>query len=194
MSVKGTTIASVSLLAMPSVLMAHPGHGPHGFTSGALHPLSGVDHLLAMIAVGMWASQLKGRSLIVVPLAFVSAMLLGGVFAASGLALPLVETSIATSVLILGLLVAFVRATPPAVSALLVGVFAVFHGYAHLAEMPAGSSAPVYAGGFAIASAILHLVGAVAGLAVAHWSVPNFARICGCVIAAAGAVLMALTM
>lgn len=194
MRVRGTTIAALSLLALPGVLIAHPGHGPHGFAGGAVHPLSGVDHLLAMIAVGMWASQWKGKSVVIVPLAFVSAMLLGGVIAAAGFALPFVEAAIATSVLVLGLLVAFVRAMPLPMSASLVALFALFHGQAHFAEMPAGSSPAAYAAGFAVASVALQVLGATSGFTIAHRSVPSLGRTCGCIIAAVGAVLVALTV
>jgi urease accessory protein len=182
------------LLAAPGLVLAHPGHGPDGFASGVLHPISGLDHLLAMLAVGMWASQVKGKALVAMPLAFVCAMLLGGILKAIGVTLPLVEAGIATSVLVLGLFVAFVRALPLAMSAGLIAVLALFHGYAHFAEMPVGSSPFAYAAGFAIASAALHALGAAASVTASPRAVPNFARLCGCVIAAAGVVLVALAI
>jgi urease accessory protein len=131
----------------------------HGFSNGFVHPLSGLDHLAAMIAVGLWAVQLGGRALWLLPSFFVSVMCLGGLIGVWGAALPLVEPAILGSVIVLGLLIAFTAKLPLAASLVVVGVFALFHGHAHGTEMPAAAAGFAYGVGFVIATAMLHLVG-----------------------------------
>src|SRR5574340_269304 len=140
-----------------------------GFAGGLVHPLLGLDHLLAMIAIGLWAAQQGGRALWAIPAAFVGAMVLGGVLAWSGIALPQVEAAIALSVLALGLLVTARRKwTVPAGMALAAG-FALFHGYAHGVEMPLATSPALYALGFVLATVFLHGAGIAAiGLALIY--------------------------
>ena len=142
---------TIALVLAPSVAFAHPGHGGHSLLAGFLHPFSGIDHLLAMTAVGLIAAQLGGRALWAVPTTFVAVMALGGMFGAAGLSLPFTETAIALSVLVFGLVI-LSGMTPPALAAMaLVGVFAIFHGYAHGVEMPVDSSGMLYGGGFVAA-------------------------------------------
>ena len=159
--------ASLTLLfcAAPTLAYAHPGDAG-GLAHGLAHPFSGLDHLCAMVAVGLWAAQLGGRAAWVVPLSFVSAMALGGLLGVAAIALPLVEAGMLMSLLALGVLVAAAARLPLALSAAVVGVFALFHGYAHGAEMSPGASAYAYALGFLSASALLHLSGFAFGMAI----------------------------
>jgi urease accessory protein len=187
-SMKRLLIAS--LLVAPALAHAHTGAGPaHGFLHGVEHPIFGLDHLLAMLAVGLWAVQLGGRAIWAVPASFVGVMALGGLLGMSGFQFPMVETGILVSVLLLGLLVAFAVRIPVWASALLVGVFALFHGFAHGAEMPAEASGLAYAAGFALATALLHGVGIGFGLAVRNLRFAPVLRIAGGAVMVAGVVL-----
>src|SRR5512135_3708061 len=125
------TIVLAALCLYAGAASAHPGHAAAGFAGGLAHPFLGVDHLLAMLAIGLWAAQQGGRALWAVPAAFVGAMLLGGALAWAGWMLPHVEAAIALSVLVTGLLIATERRAPVGVGIALAAVFAVFHGYAH---------------------------------------------------------------
>jgi len=155
------------LITNPTVAFAHTGIGnASGFAHGFTHPLSGVDHILAMVLVGIFAYQLGGRALWLVPAAFISVMCLGGVLGLTGVAVPFVEIGIALSVIVLGLLVAAKARAPVVAAAAIVGFFAVFHGYAHGAEMPTNASAVSYAAAFLIATALLHLTGAAFGFGI----------------------------
>jgi len=158
-------LIAVLLSLMASPAFAHLNPAEHGsFAAGFSHPLSGADHILAMVAVGLWASMLGGRALVVVPLSFVGVMLLGFMMALSGITLPYVEPVILTSVIVLGLIVAMAFHASTLTAALVVGFFAFFHGYAHGGEI--GSAAFLsYGVGFALATALLHAAGIGAGLA-----------------------------
>lgn len=158
-------LIAVLLSLMASPAFAHLNPAEHGsFAAGFTHPLSGADHILAMVAVGLWASMLGGRALVVVPLSFVGVMLLGFVAALGGVSLPYVEPVILASVIVLGLLVAMAFRASTLTAALIVGFFAFFHGYAHGGEI--GSAAFLsYAAGFALATALLHAAGIGVGLA-----------------------------
>jgi urease accessory protein len=147
-------------MVIATVAQAHTGVGDtNGFVHGFAHPVSGIDHVLAMVAVGLFAAQLSGRALWLVPLAFVSMMALGGAFGIAGINPPFVEIGIGLSIVILGLAVA-ARWHMPTVAAMgLVGFFAVFHGHAHGAEMPETASGLSYGLGFMLATAALHVVG-----------------------------------
>ncbi|CAG2143207.1 hypothetical protein LMG31506_02792 [Cupriavidus yeoncheonensis] len=179
--------------------LAHPGHDAAtvgaSLWAGVLHPFTGADHLLAMAAVGVW-SALGARSAadtLRLPLAFVTLMLVGAALGLAGLALPAVEPMIAASLLVVGVLVA-IRAKLPAWAGMaVVGGFAVFHGYAHGAELPgtaaALSAVLAYVGGFAVATMALHLLGIVAGTYLRHragW----LARVAGAGVALYGASLL----
>jgi urease accessory protein len=153
----------------PALAQAHPGHAGHeagGIGWGLMHPFSGLDHLLAMVAVGLWAVQLGGRALWALPAAFVAAMSLGGMLGVTGAELPLVEPMILGTALILGALVAFAARLPLLASVAVVALGAVFHGHAHGAEMPAGSSGWLTGVGFVVATALLHAAGMAGGLAL----------------------------
>ncbi len=144
--------------------LAHVGqHLGFSAASGFAHPLMGLDHLAAMIAVGFWAAMARGKRIWIWPAAFVVAMLAGGVIGRAGIELPHVEPVIALSVVVLGVLVATGVRAPVWLGATLIAVFAIFHGHAHGAEAPAEGWAG-YALGFAAATALLHLVGIGAGI------------------------------
>lgn len=151
---------------IPSVALAHTGAHTSGFAHGFAHPISGLDHVLAMVMVGLFAYQLGGRALWIVPLAFVSAMSVGGALGLAGIGVPFIEIGIALSVIVLGALVASNARTPVIAAVAVVGFFAIFHGYAHGAEMPANAAALTYAIAFLIATALLHLTGAALGLGI----------------------------
>jgi len=159
-------IVTGALVVAPGVAFAHPGHGADGgLLAGFLHPFSGIDHLLAMTAVGLLAAHLGGRALWAVPAAFVALMTLGGILGAAGVSLPFVETAVALSVAVFGLLILSGMSPPVLAVMSLVGAFALFHGHAHGAEMPIGGSLPVYGIGFVTATALLHGFGITLGLA-----------------------------
>ncbi len=134
------------------VALAHTGHEVSGFISGLAHPVGGADHLLAMLAVGLWAARLGGRALWLVPLAFVATMLLGNLLALSGVSLVFTEQGIGLSVVVLGLLLAFAARFVTPVCMAIAGSFALFHGLAHGAEMPLNASGFSYAAGFMLAT------------------------------------------
>jgi urease accessory protein len=178
-------------LLLPALAQAHPGHGAAtGMASGFVHPLTGLDHLCAMVAVGLWAAQCGGRALWAVPLAFVSVMTLGAIAGMSGHTLPFAEQGIAASVLILGILIAAAMRLPLAASIILVGAFALFHGYAHGAEMPATASGFAYGAGFVAATAGLHLFGIGLGLTARKLATEQMVRYAGGAIAAGGLYLV----
>jgi urease accessory protein len=153
------TLATFAVL-LPTMAMAHTGVGAAGgFAHGFWHPVTGLDHVLAMLLVGVLAWQLGGRALWLVPATFVLVMAAGGALAVAGLALPLVELGIALSVVVLGAAVAFGIRAPVAVAMGVAGLFAIFHGHAHGAEMPGDASGLAYGIGFMIATAALHLAG-----------------------------------
>lgn len=158
-------IALTALCLFAGTASAHTGsHTVTGFVSGLTHPLLGLDHLLAMVAIGLWAAQQGGRALWAVPAAFVGAMGLGGGLAWAGLSLPYVETGIAASVLVLGLLIATQRQWAVTVGMAIAAGFALFHGYAHGLEMPQATSPALYALGFVLATLGLHGLGMAGSL------------------------------
>ncbi len=161
-------------LLMPSIASAHTGVGDtHGFWHGLQHPVSGLDHILAMVSVGLWAARIGGKALWVVPSTFVLAMAGSSVLGHFGVPLPGVEQGILASDFILGLLLLFTARLPLALSAGIVGILAIFHGYAHGAEMPETASGLVYGLGFIISTAALHLTGVGIGLAIDRYQ-PKF--------------------
>lgn len=139
---------------------AHTGEGTlGGFQSGFVHPILGFDHLLAMLLVGIWGAQLGGRDVWRLPVVFPLVMAVGGFAGAAGLPLPGVEALIALSVVALGLAVALAAKPPVWVTMLLVGGFAMCHGYAHGAELPAAADGMAYGIGFVLATGLIHLAG-----------------------------------
>ncbi len=159
--------SALVILAMSAMTVgaeAHPGHlGAHGLLAGFVHPFTGFDHMLAMVAVGVLAARLGGRSLWAVPASFVALMVMGTVWAVAGLPLMFVETGILLSMVVLPAVALLRWKTPMAAALGLVGFFAVFHGYAHGLEMPSNVSGFEYAAGFVAATAFLHGVGLALG-------------------------------
>ena len=157
------SLALFGLLAYVTILPVAEAHtfGSQGagLMAGLTHPFVGLDHLLAMFAVGIWAGQLGGRAVWLIPLTFVSVMAVAATLASFGLLLPLMEPAIACSVLVLGLLIAGSVRLPTSVGVLLVSLFAVFHGYAHGLELPQAASPILYGAGFVLATALLHGLG-----------------------------------
>jgi len=140
-----------------------------GLLTGFLHPISGLDHVLAMVAVGLWGAQLGAPAIWVLPVAFPLVMAMGGMLGFTGVPVPGIEYGIAASAILLGAAVTFKVRPPLVMAALLVGFFAVFHGYAHGTELPPGQSALLYSMGFVIATGCLHAVGIGIG-AVHRWT------------------------
>ena len=186
---RGITVlaAVVALVAIPSPLTAHEGGAAAGLLSGLYHPISGLDHVLAMVAVGIWGAQLGQPAIWVLPVTFPMVMAFGGMLGLMGLPLPGVEVGIGLSALLLGLMVALEAQPSIRVAAVLVGFFAVFHGFAHGAELPEGQSAILYSIGFVASTGTLHACGIGIGLIHRWESGKRTLRVAGAGIAAAGA-------
>jgi urease accessory protein len=190
-SARMSVLVVLALLAWAPAAHAHILQGEAGgFLTGLGHPISGFDHVLAMIAVGLWGAQLGPPALWLLPVTFPMVMALGGMLGLLGVPLPGVEVGIAASALLLGLAVMAELRPPPVIAAILVGLFAVFHGYSHGAELPAGQSALLYSMGFVIATGCLHGIGiAVSFIHRWPWG-RQLLRTAGASIALAGVVFM----
>lgn len=161
-------LLALGLIALPSAAFAHTGVGDaHGFVHGFMHPVGGIDHVLAMVAVGVFAFVLGGRALWLVPLSFVAMMAVGFLLGVGQIDVPFVELGIALSSVVIGGAAALGKPMPVGAAMALVGVFAIFHGHAHGAEMPADASGFTYALGFMAATALLHIAGVAAAMGVA---------------------------
>ena len=182
-------------IALTGSALAHTGHGgAGGFAHGLIHPVGGLDHLLAMVAVGLHAALLGGRALWLVPATFVTVMALGGAVGAAGYPLPYVEIGIALSVVVMGLAVALRVGLPTLAAMALVGLFAIFHGHAHGAEMSADASGYAYAAGFMLTTALLHGAGIALGLLAGQFSEMGGRRViqaAGSAMALAGLAILA---
>ncbi|TWF47368.1 HupE/UreJ family protein [Neorhizobium alkalisoli] len=185
-------MAFAPLLVIGTPALAHPEHAGHGSVmAGFVHPFAGMDHVLAMAAVGLWAATLGGRALVAVPATFVGVMMLGFVAALAGVTVPFVEPMILSSVVALGLLIAIARQVPVVAAAGIVGLVAFFHGHAHGVEM-AGDSALSFGVGFALATMLLHAAGLGLGLGAARViRGPTGVRIAGAATALGGVLLLA---
>lgn len=159
------SVTALCALAMPGLAEAHIIQGETGgFLHGFEHPLSGLDHLLAMFCVGLWGAQMGGRSVWTMPIAFPLIMVVGGLLGIAGVPIVGIETGIALSIIVLGAAIAF-RWHPPSIVALaLIAVFAICHGYAHGAELPAATDPADYAIGFVVATGLIHIAGIAVGL------------------------------
>jgi len=191
-SINRLTVAlafSLALAALPALAHVQEGQAA-GFLTGLAHPVSGLDHVLAMIAVGLWGAQLGAPALWLLPVTFPLVMAFGGFLGLLGIPLPGVEVGIALSALALGLAVATAWRAPLAVAAVLVAVFAVFHGHAHGTELPEGQSGLTYSIGFVVATGLLHLAGI--GIGVIHrWPAGRVVlRLLGAGVAAGGAYFL----
>jgi urease accessory protein len=182
--------STIAMAMVPSLAFAHPGPAHiHGLTDGLLHPLSGVDHILAMVAVGVLAAQLGGRALWITPLSFMTMMTVGAVLGIAHIVVPFVEVGIALSIITLGVVLMFGVGLPTVTAAALVGFFAVFHGYAHGAEIPSAALALSYGAGFVLATGLLHLVGISLGVFARQTAItlrPRLFRVAGATFTIAG--------
>jgi urease accessory protein len=195
--IKPSLVAAMVVLT-PMVALAHTGAGDtSGFVHGFGHPISGLDHILAMLMVGVFAWRLGGRALWLLPTTFVSIMALGGTLGIAGIEVPFVETGIAFSVVALGAIVAFDVKAPASTAIGVVGLCAIFHGQAHGAEIPEDAGGLAYAAGFMIATALLHLTGIGAGFltgkASEHYG-SVVVRLAGGLATVAGAGLLVATL
>jgi urease accessory protein len=183
-------LAATALLLTPALAFAHPGHGDNGLIAGISHPLGGLDHLLAMLAVGLWAAQQQGIARWALPCTFVGTLLIGGLLGFAGINLPALENGIAASVLALGLAVALAVRPPLAMAVGATALFALFHGVAHGLELPEMTSPWTYAAGFVAATAVLH-AGGYALVRVLPQAAAPLVRLAGAASAATGAWLLA---
>jgi len=182
-------------IASTSSALAHTGGGMGGgFLSGIAHPLFGPDHVVAMVAVGLWGAFLGAPAIWLLPVVFPLVMAFGGVLGILGVPIPAVEIGIAASAVVLGLMVALAVRPSLIVAAIIVGAFAIFHGHAHGAELPAGADAVAYSLGFVVATGLLHLCGITFGLLVRWPSGRVAVRVAGSAIAVAGLVFLGGTM
>lgn len=156
---------AVLLSLLCPLVLAHPSHGS-GIADGLLHPLTGLDHLLAMVGVGLWSAQQSGHSRWLIPGSFVLLMGFAGWLGTLGYSLPFIESGIATSVLLIGLLISFSIKTSALFGMLMVGMFAVLHGFAHGTEMPPSVSAWQFGAGFMLTTTLLHAIGFLSGTAL----------------------------
>ncbi len=184
--------ASLALLVLASPALAHTGAGIHGgFLSGLAHPVFGWDHVVAMVAVGLWGAILGRPALWVLPIVFPLIMAFGAVLGVVGVPVPQIETGIALSGVVLGLMVLFAVKAPMIVAAVLVGLFAIFHGHAHGTELPELANPFAYAVGFVIATGFLHLCGILFGTLAWSRTGRIAVRAGGAVIALVGAAFLA---
>jgi urease accessory protein len=186
----GVVFAIACLLLFPTWALAHVDVGPTaGLWHGLSHPLTGLDHLAAMVAVGLWAAQRGGRAIWFVPLAFVVVMTFGAILGMWAVSIPLVEPGIVASVLVLGVLIAAAARLPLAASVMVVSLFALFHGHAHGAEMPATASGLAYGASFLAATICLHLFGIGLGTAAQRFGMARLVRCGGVAVAVCGLYL-----
>lgn len=183
----GAAFAAAVALASPAAF-AHIGNHADGFTHGFTHPFGGLDHLLAMVAVGLWALQQGGRALYALPVTFMTSMALGFGLGLGGIDLPYTETGIALSVLALGLAIALSLKPGLALALPITALFALCHGYAHGAEMPEGAPVLLYAAGMLLGTGLLH----GAGLLAARYAKLPLLRAAGAATAAAGLALLVI--
>ncbi len=174
----------------PSLAHAHVGVGhANGLLHGFTHPVGGLDHICAMVAVGIWSVQRGGRAVWLMPLSFVGIMAIGGFLGMSGASVPFAEEGIVVSVLALGILIASAVRLPLVFSVFIVGLFAIFHGYAHGAEMPQTVSGFTYGAGFMLSTALLHAIGILIAQFVSRIGQMRLVRFAGGVIALCGVYL-----
>ncbi len=191
-SVLAFALLALALAAAPA--SAHTGGVATGFASGFLHPLTGPDHMLAMIAVGIWGSQLGAPAIWLLPVTFPLVMSVGGALGVRGVYLPGVEIGVAASALLLGAAILFALKPPLWAAAILVGIFAIFHGYAHGLELPKAAAPLAYGLGFVLATGLLHVTGIAIAL-VHRWSWGDrLLRTLGAAIAAGGVYYLVLAL
>jgi urease accessory protein len=180
-------VLAALVLAASGPALAHEGDlAAGGFATGFLHPLLGLDHVAAMVAVGLWGAFLGAPAIWMLPVAFPLVMALGGALGVMGVPLPAVETGIAASAIVIGVAIAMAFRPPIWIAAIVVAFFAIFHGHAHGAEMPGAVSPLAYAAGFVIGTGLLHLAGIALGLLTRSRPGTLAVRAMGGVIAIAG--------
>jgi urease accessory protein len=189
-SAAAAVAAAAPLVLVPAIASAHPGHDAADLVHGFMHPLGGIDHILAMVAVGLLAARMGGRALWLVPASFVLTMAVAGLAGMAGVVVTGAEAGIALSVLVLGAMIAFGVRLPVAAVMGMVGFFAVFHGYAHGAEMPATASGFAFGAGFVAVTALLHGLGIALGLAFGGTFGRQAVRLGGAATMVAGAILL----
>ncbi|MGL4320072.1 MAG: HupE/UreJ family protein [Paracoccaceae bacterium] len=177
-------------LCIASPGFAHTGGAIGGLTSGLLHPITGLDHVVAMVAVGLWGGILGGAAVWQMPVIFPIVMAFAGALGALGVPVPGIETGIALSGVVLGVMVLFMLRPPVVVAAGLVGLFAIFHGHAHGTELPDAANPLTYAVGFVVATGALHLAGIAFGQLIKRPKGQIAVRAAGGVIALAGAAFL----
>ena len=187
-------LAAVAAVMAPQFALAHVGLGDaHDALHGFAHPLTGIDHILAMVSVGLLSANLGGRAIWAVPTSFVLMMLVGGIIGMNGIELPLTELGIGISVITLGSLIALSARLPVALAVAMAGVFAIFHGFAHGAEMPVDASGLLFATGFVVATTTLHIAGIVLAMGIARLSQSisdKVLKVSGGAVALAGVALV----
>ena len=184
-------IAILLVLLWAQSAFAHAQEGAAaGFLTGFRHPISGFDHVLAMVAVGLWGAQLGNPGIWLLPVAFPLVMAFGGMLGLMGVPLPGIEYGIAASAILLGAVVMFEIRPPLALAAVLVGFFAIFHGHAHGTELPPGENALLYSMGFVMATGCLHAAGIGIGTIHRWWWGQTLLRVAGAVIAVGGVFFM----
>jgi urease accessory protein len=180
-------VAGLAAALIPAAALAHPGHGALNLAAGFAHPFGGADHMLAMIAVGLWAALRGERAPLAWPAAFVAAMAGGFALGQIAPAAVSIEPAILASVIILGVLTAAQARLPLAAGAALIGAFGAAHGYAHGIEAPGAEAG--FPLGFALATALLHLAGLVSGFLLQRFGRPGLVRLLGAGAAAGGLLL-----
>jgi len=188
------TLAAALLLAFHGQALAHVETGTaSGLVSGLLHPITGLDHLVAMVAVGLWGAQLGAPAIWLLPITFPLVMAFGGLLGLAKVGLPFTEQAVALSAVMLGALI-LLRVRPPLwIAALVVAFFAIFHGYAHGVELPHAANPLAYGAGFVIATGLLHLCGILIGTLV-RWPVgEHVVRACGAAVGCVGCYFLLAT-
>src|SRR5882724_2509843 len=183
-------VAPLLLTSQPAFAHLVDGSAPGGFIGGFEHPLFGLDHVVAMIAVGLWGAFLGPPAIWLLPITFPMVMAVGGAIAILGVPVPGVEIGIALSAIVLGGMIALAARPPLVIAALIVGAFAIFHGHAHGAELPPGSDAVAFSVGFVMATGLLHLAGIAFG-SLTRWPAGRIGvRVAGVAIALVGAAFL----
>ncbi len=188
---RGSLIILFVAIVTAGAAHAHTGLGTvNGFAAGAVHPFLGLDHVLAMVGVGLWAAMLGGRNIILVPLAFVAAMIIGGAVGIAGIEFPLVELGIVSSLIVIGGLISLRTVLPLPLAMSMVSLFALFHGHAHGAEIPASASGLLYGLGFVGATVTLHATGIGLGRLLRTTAATRYVRLAGLGIVGSGLALL----
>ena len=185
-----TLAAALPLIVLATVAQAHTDGETGGFISGFTHPILGWDHVIAMVAVGLWGAFLGKPAIWILPVVFPLVMAVGGALGVMGVPIPAIETGIALSGVVLGLLIAFAVRAPIWAAGVIIGILAIFHGHAHGTELPGAVNPFAYGIGFVIGTGLLHLAGIALGLLVGSTAGRVVVRATGAIIAALGAAFL----